>query len=123
MNCAYCGAGVTTGAERCAHCGVAIEWKADEALFENPGEFVEVHRAFDPTSLPVIESLLEANGIPFVVANEVTQDFLGIGRLWGGYNLVPGPPVVRVPEGRAAEALELIATAGQGPAREYLPED
>ena len=123
MNCLYCGAAVSIGQAQCAQCGVAIEWKADEATFETPGEFVEVYRAEDPASLPVIESLLETNGVPFMVTNQVTQDFLGIGRFGSGYNNVFGPPVVKVPESRAAEALELLSLAEKRPTPERYPED
>jgi hypothetical protein len=96
-----------------------VAWEGDEATFSTPGPLVRVFTAWDPASLPVIESLLEANGIPFEVANEVTQDFFAWGRLLAGHNPACGPPVVHVPAERADEARELISTVGGTP----VPED
>jgi len=114
MRCPYCGAEVIAGMEHCAQCEIPIEWEGDEARFLAPGDDVVVYTARDPASLPVIESLLASNDIPFVVANDVTQDFFTWGRLGTGYNVLVGPPLVKVPADRAAEALELIASAGVG---------
>lgn len=108
MKCLYCGVAVTPGAEKCAHCDTVIEWKNDEVEFIPPADLVEVFRAWDPALLPVIESLLETNGIPYVVENDVMQDILGWGRLTWGYNSITGPPSVRVPQDRVEEALELL---------------
>ena len=115
MHCLYCGTPVTPGMERCPRCEVEILWREGEAEFLAPGDFVEVFRASDPTSLPVIESLLETNDIPYFVANGITQDFLSWGRLGTGYNVLLGPPIVKVPESSADEARELIAAMGQPP--------
>jgi len=115
VTCPYCGAAVNAGAEVCAQCGSRIEWDGDDATFETPGSLVRVFTAWEPASLPVIESLLEANGIPFEVANEVTQDFFSWGRLLAGHNPVCGPPVVRVPADREEEARELIKAAASAP--------
>jgi hypothetical protein len=65
--------------------------------------------------LPVVESLLQANDIPFVVTDEVSQDFMSWGRLIAGYSPVAGPPVVRVPADHAEAARELIASASAEP--------
>ena len=115
MRCLYCGTEVSPGTERCPRCEVVILWKEGEVEFLAPGDFVEVYRASDPMSLPVIESLLDTNDIPYFVANEVTQDFLSWGRVVTGYNVLLGPPIVKVPENRADEARELIAAMGQPP--------
>ena len=115
MRCPYCGTEVTPGMERCPRCEVAIVWNEREAEFLAPGDFVEVYRAGDPMSLPVVESLLESNDIPYFVANGVTQDFLSWGRVVTGYNVLLGPPIVKVPESRADEARELIAAMSQPP--------
>lgn len=109
MHCLYCGVAVTPGAEHCAHCGTAIEWKQGEVEFHPPGDMVEVFRVWDPAMLPVIESLLATNDIPYIVDNDFLQDFLGWGRLFVGYNAITGPPSVKVPESRVEEARELLA--------------
>ena len=112
MQCAWCGAKVERGAERCAQCEVRIVWDGDHAEFQVPGDHTLVFKATDPAQLPVIKSLLEANGIPFVVSDEVSQDFLNWGRVGIGYNLMIGPPKVMVPAEWAEVARELIASAG-----------
>ena len=115
MKCPYCGAPVAAGAVKCAQCDTAIEWVGDKATFKTPGPFVRVYTAWDPAELPVIESLLEANGIPFEVSNEVSQDFFSWGRLLAGHNPAFGPPVVHVQADHADEACTLIESAMSEP--------
>lgn len=121
MRCPYCGSTVTPGAEACAQCEVRILWDGDSAKFQAPETYVPVFVASDPAMLPVIESLLSANDIPFVVPNETTQDFLGLGRAASGFNMIIGPPVVKVPGEQAAAARELIASATTAPSGEPEP--
>jgi hypothetical protein len=109
VRCPYCGTTVVEGAESCRRCDSRITWTDGEATFITPDTFVPVFTAWDATSLPVVEGLLEANGIPFTIANDTTQDSVGLGRLGVGYNAVVGPPVVRVPGEFEAAALELIS--------------
>jgi len=113
VKCPYCGAVVSEGAERCVQCGSGIVWDGDRAQFDTPGPLERVYTAWDPAALLVIESLLEVNGIPFGVANELTQDYFALGRVGGGYNPATGPPVVLVPAQRADEARELIAAMSE----------
>ena len=122
MNCPYCGAAAAQGSERCAQCGSAVVWDGDVPTFSTPGPMVRVFTAWDPAALPVIESLLEANGIPFDVANEVTQDFFSWGRLIAGHNPACGPPVVHVPSEYADEARALIDSAVIQPLEESATE-
>ena len=118
MKCPYCGKAVVVGADSCRQCESRITWDGEDATFYTPDTFVAVFTAWDPTSLPVVKGLLEANGIPFTVANDVTQDTLGLGRLGVGYNAVVGPPQVRVPGDFEAAARELISTVHAARARE-----
>ena len=119
MKCPYCGEAVADQAEACVRCGSRITWGEDGVNVAEPEHWVPVFTARDATSLPVIESLLESNGIPFSVVNELAQDFLAWGRAGVGYNPVIGPPVVRVPSEREQEARELIEASASAP----LPED
>ena len=115
MKCAYCGAPVERGAERCAQCEVRIVWDGDTAEFLVPEGYVPVHAVTDPALMPVIKSLLAANDIPFEVSDDVSQDFMSWGRMLAGYNPVTGPPIVRVPAEHADAARELIASASTVP--------
>lgn len=112
MRCPYCGSEVTTGAASCAQCEVGITWNGVQPTFEMRGTLVDLVRVTDPALLPVIESQLAMADIPFVVANEVTQDMFSLGRLAAGYNLIAGPPTVRVPEECLADARELLSSQG-----------
>ena len=111
MKCLNCGSAIELHAAKCPQCEVAIRWKGGEPEFLHPATFVPVYTGRDATELPVIESLLLANDIPFVVTNDTTQDIVGLGRMTG-YNLALGPPVVRVHESDLEAARELIASAG-----------
>jgi hypothetical protein len=117
MRCAYCGTEVQPGAERCVQCEVRIVWHGDTAEFLVPDAHVPVFVATEPAKLPVIKSLLTANEIPFVVSDDISQDFLSWGRFIAGYNPVTGPPVVLVPGEYAQAARELIESEG------HLPEE
>jgi len=111
MKCLNCGSEIELHAAKCPQCEVAIRWKGSEPEFLHPAAFVPVYTGRDANELPVIESLLLANNIPFVVSNDATQDIVGLGRMTG-YNLALGPPVVRVHESDVAAARDLIASAG-----------
>ena len=84
-----------------------------ELLKRDPQLEVVVFTAYDPTALPVVESLLLANDIPYVVNNELGQDVVGFGRV-AGYNLALGPPVVTVPAAYEQRARELIESTEPG---------
>ena len=120
LKCPYCGTAVIAGAESCTQCESRITWSGDEATFITPDTFVPVFTAREPTTLPVVKSLLEANGIPFTVTNELTQDVLGLGRAGLGFNPIVGPPVIRVPAEHEAAARELISTVGVPHSRENV---
>lgn len=71
-------------------------------------ELVTVFASGDAAQLAVAKLVLESEGIPFVTLGEGVQDLFGIGRLFGGLNLVTGPVQIRVREEDAALALELL---------------
>ena len=121
MHCPNCGSEVQPRADKCPQCEIAVAWDGDVATFQMPEDDVPVFVARDPAMLPVIESLLEVNGIPFIVNNEATQDLLGWGKVNVGYNPITGPPVVLVPAEHAESARELIATASPS-VEEQAPE-
>ncbi|HEY3216845.1 MAG TPA: DUF2007 domain-containing protein [Candidatus Eisenbacteria bacterium] len=65
----------------------------------------------DPTLLPVVRSLLEAEGIPCFARGEQLQEFLGWGRFPSGINLITGPVQLQVPRERSDEARQLLESA------------
>lgn len=52
---------------------------------------------------------LDDAGIRYIAENEITQDLFGLGRIGSGYNLVTGPPRLRVAAENAARANEVLA--------------
>jgi hypothetical protein len=123
MKCPNCGTVVSPGAEACTQCEVRIVWEGDTPKFQVHDGYIPVFVAYDPAMLPVVESLLAANAIPFIVPNDSTQDMFGLGRMGSGYNSIIGPPVVRVPSEHAQAASELIASIVETPAEELPPEE
>ncbi len=69
-------------------------------------ELVPVLRTGDAGLVPLAKSMLEAEGIEYLVRGEGLQDLFGAGRV-GGYNFVVGPAefLVRAEDGERAKAL------------------
>ena len=125
MHCPNCGTEVQSGATQCPQCEIAIAWDGNTATFQMPEDDVTVFVATDSTMLPIIESLLTANEIPYTVINRVTQDLVGWGRINTGFSPVTGPPIVKVHASQAEAARELIASANRDlvvPADDAQPE-
>lgn len=72
-------------------------------------DLVTVMATDDPSLFPVLQSLLEAEGIRCVIANQVAQDVIGMGRLVTGFNPVIGPALLQVAPEDLDAARELIA--------------
>ncbi len=125
--CPFCGDRVALQSPQCPRCGIAVRWQGDVPDFEDPGDIVTLVKVFNPTTQPLIESLLETAGIPYVVQTDVMQDVMGLGRLAGGYNQIFGPPVIQVPKGMLDAAREAIAVvldeAAVPPSEDELPDE
>jgi len=109
IQCPFCGDHFEGKPVTCPRCGIAIQWQGDEASFEDPGDSVTLMKLFDPAMQPVIESVLAAAEIPFMIQADIMQDVMGLGRLAGGYNQIFGPPIVKVPQGMLQAARDAIA--------------
>lgn len=73
-----------------------------------PLQLVTVFASGDPTRLAVAKVVLRAEGIPFITTGEGVQDLFGLGRLFGGLNLVTGQVRIQVREQDARVALESL---------------
>lgn len=83
----------------------------DDNVYRSPEpdvEVVPVFRTGDQAKILVAKSLLEAEGIDFLVRGEGLQDLFGWGRLLTPFNYVVGPVEFAVREGDAARARELF---------------
>ena len=78
-----------------------------------PLHLVTVFASGDPTRLAVAKLVLQAEGIPFVTVGEGVQDLFGLGRLFGGLNLVTGPARIQVREQDVARALEVLSSVSE----------
>lgn len=87
-------------------------------------ETVSVLRSTDLAEVLVAKSVLQAQGIPFEVRNELLQDLLGP-RFLGGYNPLTGPMELRVPAGFESVAREALThdVESYGPEAEQDGED
>jgi hypothetical protein len=103
----------------CRRCGTAVDedgrcpecddprWSGSE---DDAQELVSVMRTADGNLLPVVKSVLEAAGIPFVVQGDASMGMIPLGPFGGGmFRDVLGASVL-VPRGRAEEASELLRT-------------
>jgi hypothetical protein len=71
-------------------------------------QLVTVFASGDPTRVAIAKLVLRAEGIPFIAKGEGVQDLFGVGRLFGGLNLVTGPVQIQVRQEDAALALEAL---------------
>ena len=110
MRCPKCGHDLPGVVDRCPGCDVALTWVDDGEDPEHaPDALVAVLQTSDATLMPVVRSLLEAEGIRCYVGNDVLQDLLAGGRIGMGYNIAVGSMVLRVAASDAEAARALIA--------------
>ena len=72
-------------------------------------ELVTVFKAGDPLAVGLARAVLDAAGIPFVTKGEGVQDLIGVGRLWGGFNIATGPVQFLVERRDAEDAAALLS--------------
>ena len=108
MFCPECRSEYRDGFTSCADCGVELvpALATDHPLPDNI-PLVPVLESSDEAVLMVVKSLLDGEGIPYFVENDLLQNMLGAGRLGGG-NLITGPAVVVVRGDDAADAAKLL---------------
>jgi hypothetical protein len=123
--CSRCGRSIAadTPADECSQCGEPFPPDILKALGADAPEveLVPVLRTGDAGLIPLAKSLLEGEGIEYLVRGETVQDLFGLGRM-GGYNYVTGPTefLVHAEDAERARALleELSALPtepGEGP--------
>lgn len=116
MFCPECGAEYREGFTECSDCGVAlVDTKPAEA--EHPeGPFVTVFESADASLLPVVESLLDSAGIPFLVqGGETSGGLFPLGSIGGGPDERLLGAVIKVPEEHVEEAVALLVEADEVP--------
>lgn len=69
---------------------------------------VTVFASSDLVAVAVAKLALDSGGVPYVTKGELVQDYIGVGRLFGGVNLATGPVQIQVRPEDAETAIELI---------------
>lgn len=113
MYCPECRNEYQDGVERCPECDVALveNLSVEDALEEPDLEWRDLETILitsDTSLVPVVRSLLEAEGIQCFVQGELLQDLAGLGRLAGGTNMVFGATKIQVPREQVENARGLL---------------
>ena len=107
MDCPQCSNQVPENPEFCPDCQADLT--ADPADEPHPeGPLVQVYRTADASLLPVIESVLMGAGIDFLVQGEEGQALFPLGAMGGGPDKRFLGAVVRVRDGDAERAREVL---------------
>jgi len=75
-------------------------------------DLVTVFATGNPVLIATAKLALEASGIRFLTKGEGIQDLIGLGRLFGGFNLATGPVQLQVERRDAAQAVEALRDIG-----------
>lgn len=73
------------------------------------GTLVTVFESADLALLAMAKADLRQAGIRYVAQSEGLQDLFGLGRLFSSYNLIIGPPRIRVTLEDAEQALDVLS--------------
>jgi hypothetical protein len=105
MRCPACGQELDDVGQ-CPNCAPAA---ADPGPPADPTiELTPVFSSGDPALIALAKSLLEGEGIDYLVRGEGVQDLFGGGRIGAGFNIVTGPAQFVVREDDAQRARELL---------------
>ena len=69
---------------------------------------VTVFESGDAVLLTMAKATLDSAGIRYIEEGQGIQDLFGVGRLASGYNLITGPPRIRVTAENAERARQLL---------------
>lgn len=126
MFCPRCKGEFRPGFTQCDTCGVSLVERLSEpdpprpstpapapALTREEAVPVTVLRTGDPGLMAVAKSLMQSEGIPYMVPGEGVQDLAGLGRI-GGFNIVFGPVELQVRARDADVARALLEGIADG---------
>lgn len=117
MFCPSCRSEYREGIRVCADCGVELV----ATLSEEGGTDTELVAAFttaDSSLLPIVKSVLDAAGIPYLVQGDETLGLFPLGRFGVGVSKRTLGAIVRVPHSRLEEARELLRGFEEEPDQE-----
>jgi hypothetical protein len=110
MYCPTCRSEYEPGVTRCAECEAALVENLPEDARADAEEFVPLREVNDPDELAVLQSVLDAAGVPYMLQGEEAQGLFPFPG--AGANLLPPSlgAIIHVPRSRLDEARELIET-------------
>ncbi len=116
MYCPQCNAEYRAGFYTCSDCDVPLVETLPPEPEHPEGPFTEVFESADASLLPVVESLLDGAGIPFLVqGGESAGGVFPLGSIGGGADERLLRAVIKVPEEHAEAAIALLVAADEVP--------
>ncbi|MFQ5890807.1 MAG: DUF2007 domain-containing protein [Gemmatimonadota bacterium] len=115
MFCPSCGTEYRPGFDRCADCDVPLTEKAPPEPSHEGTDLVELTSTTDVGFLPLVKSVLDAAGIPYVVQGEEALGLLPVGAYSGREGPRPLRASILVPGDRLEEARSLLDSADDSP--------
>lgn len=109
MYCSSCGESANRTATACPECGGALVETRPGPAPDPTIQLTSILATGDHAVIAIARSLLDAEGIQYVVRAEGLQDLFGWGRVGAGYNIVAGPAEFVVREEDAQRARDLLA--------------
>ena len=81
----------------------------------DPRALVTVFATGDPVLIATAKLVLEAADIRFLTKGEGIQDLIGLGRMFGGFNLATGPVQIQVERRDVASAIDALRDVRSSP--------
>jgi hypothetical protein len=103
--CPECRSEYRDGIYTCADCGVSL---VEAPPTESDDELVTIFNTTDPALFPIIKSVLDAAGIPYVVQGEEHLGLFPLGLFGAAVSKRALGAIIRVPADRADETRELL---------------
>jgi hypothetical protein len=109
MYCPTCGKSFGLEVTECPECRVALLEAGAGPPPDPTIQLTPILETGDPGVIALGKSLLEAEGIEYLVRGENLQDLFGYGRLGVGFSIVSGPAEFVVREDDAERAREVLS--------------
>lgn len=123
MFCPRCRDEYRAGYDRCESCDLPLVHQLPPATPHPDVTMVSVFETADASLLPVIKSVLDSAGIPYLVQGDEAAGILPLGPLATGLFEHAMAAAVRVPADRADEARALLAEVDDAPPPDDAYED
>ena len=108
MYCPSCGEKFGWSVTECPECGVELVETRPGPPADPTIQLTAVFCTGDPALIALAKSLLDGEGIEYLVRGEGVQDLFGGGRIGAGYNIITGPAEFVVRADNAERARDLL---------------